>query len=168
MGKYKSHHILVNLKQISLIIQIGSDYLDNIWECECSLIVFTNLINMSPFLSDPGLPGVRSIDPNVCLSVSEGPFWNFKLITDVTLTDQATNLIPTDNTNGNPRQCGNVFWLHLVDNFRTNARGVTWWPNLKLMKVVPLGEPIVNWCKWSPLVAKFVPDTSSGIGWPNL
>ena len=47
-------------------------------------------------LSDPGVPGVRSMGPDVCPSVSKLPFAN---ITDLTLADQATYSIPTDNAN---------------------------------------------------------------------
>ena len=46
------------------------------------------------FLSDPGKPGVRSMGPDVCLSVRLTPFWN---LTDVTLADEDTNSILTDN-----------------------------------------------------------------------
>ena len=49
------------------------------------------------FLSDPGVLGSDLCVPiSVCLSVSEGHFWN---LTDVTLADQATNLIQADNAN---------------------------------------------------------------------
>ena len=48
------------------------------------------------FLSDPGVPGVRSMCPNVCLEVSKRHCAN---LTDVTLADQATNSIQADNAN---------------------------------------------------------------------
>ena len=49
-----------------------------------------------PFLSDPGKPGVRSLGPDVCPSLTERPFVD---LTDVTLADEDTNLILTDNAN---------------------------------------------------------------------
>ena len=48
------------------------------------------------FLSDPGKPGVRSLGPDVCLSVRQTPCVN---LTDVTLADEDTNSILTDNAN---------------------------------------------------------------------
>ena len=48
------------------------------------------------FLSDPGKPGVRSLGPDVRPSVSPTPCWN---LTDVTLANEDTNLILTDNAN---------------------------------------------------------------------
>ena len=48
------------------------------------------------FLSDPGVPGVRSMGLVVSNSVSETPFAN---LTDVTLADEDTNSILTDNAN---------------------------------------------------------------------
>ena len=47
-------------------------------------------------LFDPGVPGVWSMGPDVCLWVSEWCFWN---LADVSLADQATNSKPTDNSN---------------------------------------------------------------------
>ena len=45
-----------------------------------------------PFLSDPGVPGVRSMGPDV----SDTPFAD---LTDVTLADDDSNSIPTDDVN---------------------------------------------------------------------
>ena len=50
-----------------------------------------------PFLSDPGKPGVRSLGPDVCPSLTERPFVD---LTDVTLADEDTNSIPTTNAKG--------------------------------------------------------------------
>ena len=44
---------------------------------------------LQSFLLDPGIPGVRSMGP----SLSKTPFWN---LTDVTLADEDTNSIPTE------------------------------------------------------------------------
>ena len=48
------------------------------------------------FLSDPGKPGVRSMGPLVCPSQTKRRLWN---LTDVTLADEYTNSILTDNAN---------------------------------------------------------------------
>ena len=47
------------------------------------------------FLSDPGLPGVRSMGPGLCLSVTPTPFVD---LTDVTLANEDTNTILADHT----------------------------------------------------------------------
>ena len=46
------------------------------------------------FLSDPGVPGVRSMGPVLSNSLTEPPFAN---LTDVTLADEDTNSILTYN-----------------------------------------------------------------------
>ena len=99
--------------------------------------------------------------PN-CLSVRE----TFE--TDLTLADQATNSIQTDNANMTIQ--GNVAMqdTNLVDNFGTRANGATCWLKFKLMQVVPLGEPTVNWCKWwkwQYLVIKIGTDASTANRW---
>ena len=48
------------------------------------------------FLSDPGVPGVRSMGPDVSKSVHTRPFAD---LTDVTLADEDSNSIPTDDAN---------------------------------------------------------------------
>ena len=50
----------------------------------------------SAFLSDPGKPGVRSLGPDVRHSLTKTPFVD---LTDVTLADEDTNSILTDNVN---------------------------------------------------------------------
>ena len=90
----------------------------------------------------------------VRLSVSLRPCVD---LTDVTLADEDTNSILTDNVNkaipGNVamqvmqsggqlwKQCK---WRHLVGKFATNASGAIWWPNLQPMQVVPSGGQICN------------------------
>ena len=49
------------------------------------------------FLSDPGVPGVRSMGPDVSKSVSPRLFAD---LTDVTLADEDINSITTDDVNG--------------------------------------------------------------------
>ena len=48
------------------------------------------------FLSDPGVPGVRFMGPDVRPSVSERLFAD---LTDVTLADEDINSIPADDVN---------------------------------------------------------------------
>ena len=48
------------------------------------------------FLSDPGVPGVRSMGPDVSPSLSTRRFAD---LTDVTLADEDSNSIPTDGVN---------------------------------------------------------------------
>ena len=49
------------------------------------------------FLSDPGVPGVRSMGPDVSPSLTPRGFAD---LTDVTLADEDSNSIPTDDVNG--------------------------------------------------------------------
>ena len=70
------------------------------------------------FLSDPGVPGVQSMGPDVRHSVPPTPSLD---LTDVTLADEDTNSILTDNAN-RAIQCK---LYNLVANFRTNASDVT-------------------------------------------
>ena len=53
-----------------------------------------SVIHSLNFLSDPGIPG--PIFVSGCPSVSETPCWD---LTDVTLADEDTNSILTDNAN---------------------------------------------------------------------
>ena len=80
--------------------------------------------------------------PVLSNSLTERPFAN---LTDVTLADEDTNSILTDNAKraiqGNVamhvtlpggqlwNQCK---WCHLVAKFATNASGAIWWLNLQL------------------------------------
>ena len=48
------------------------------------------------FLSDPGVPGVRSMGPDVTHSLHTTPCAD---LTDVTLADEDSNSIPTDDVN---------------------------------------------------------------------
>ena len=48
-------------------------------------------------LSDPGVPGVRSMGPDVRHSLSTRLFAD---LTDVTLADEDSNPMPTDDVNG--------------------------------------------------------------------
>ena len=87
-------------------------------------------------------------------------------MSDVTLADDDTNPILTDNRaiRGNALQCGNtsgaIWWPNLQlmqmvpsgGQFATNASGAIWWPNLQPMQVAPSSGQIWNWCKWRHLV----------------
>ena len=54
------------------------------------------MTSSSFFLSDPGVPGVRSMGPVLCHSLSPRRFAD---LTDVTLADRDTNSIRTVNVN---------------------------------------------------------------------
>ena len=66
--------------------------------------------------------------------LTEEPFWN---LTDLTLADEDTNSILTDNANS-------AFQGNLVAKFGTNASSTIWWPNLELMQVAPSCGQICN------------------------
>ena len=85
------------------------------------------------FLSDPGIPGVRSMGPIIFNSMSERPCWD---LTDVTLADEDTNSIVADDAN-----------KAIQDNL--------------VMQVAPPGVKILNHGKWCHLMAKFAADASS-------
>ena len=78
--------------------------------------------NWDSFLSDPGIIGVRYMG----LSVSNRPFAD---LTDVTLADENTNLILTDNVNraiqGNEAMQVCNYWKGrlLVTKFAANSKG---------------------------------------------
>ena len=76
-----------------------------------------------------------------------------KDLTDVTLADEDTNSIPTDNADMAIQ--GNVAmqWCNLVANFRTNARRATSCPNVEPMQIK---------------VAQFATDWSGSFWWPDL
>ena len=115
------------------------------------------------FLSDPG-DLVRSLCPDVRHWLTKRPFVD---LTDVTLANEDTNSILTDNVN-RAIEGNEALQVLLVANFGSNASGASWWPNFEPMQVVPLGDPICNWCKWCLLVAKFATNASGAIWWPNF
>ena len=91
------------------------------------------------------LSGVRSMGPSLSNWVRD--LWLH--LTDVTLADEDTNSILTDNANraiqGNVTMhvmqpggqiCNICKCRHLMANFGTNTRGATWWPNFEGMHVV--------------------------------
>jgi len=87
-----------------------------------------------------------------CLKLSELPLWN---LTDMTLADEDTNSILTDNSNRAIQ--GNVA------SDSTNASSAIWWPNLQPMQVAQSDGQICNQCKWRHLVAKFTTKASGAI-----
>ena len=60
----------------------------------CALVFFSSADNN--FLSDPGVPGVRSMGPDVSPSVTERLCSD---LTDVTLADEDSNSTPSDDVN---------------------------------------------------------------------
>ena len=118
------------------------------------------------FLSNPGVSGVRSMGSLLSNWLTERPCAD---LTDVTLADEDTNPILTDNANrtfhGNEamqvtqpgcqiwNQVMQVTWpddqilnqsqlCQLVTKYTTNTTGAIWLPNLQLMQVVPSGDQI--------------------------
>ena len=104
------------------------------------------------YLSDPGIPG--PIYGSKSLKLTHRRFWNF---TELTLADEDTNSILTDNANraiqGNvamqvTQPCGQLCkqwkWHNLVTKFWTNPSCAICWPNLQLMQVVPSLGQICN------------------------
>ena len=86
-------------------------------------------------LSDPGLPGVRSMGPDVHPSVSPRPFAD---LTDVTLVDEDYNSISTGDANREilgklamqvalpgGQNCNEPKMRQLVAKFKTNASSPT-------------------------------------------
>ena len=70
------------------------------------------------FLSDPGVPGVRSMGSDVSHSLHPRGFAD---LTDVTLADEDSNSIPTDDVNGQSQAMWQCKWRHLVAKIETNA-----------------------------------------------
>ena len=64
------------------------------------------------------------------MSVTETPCVD---LTDVTLADEDTNSILTDNVN-----------RAIQGNVATNVNGDIWWPNMQLMQVAPSGGQLCN------------------------
>ena len=54
-----------------------------------------SVLELNVFLSDPGVPGVRSMGPDVRQWLQD----YFADLTDVTLADEDSNSIPTDDVN---------------------------------------------------------------------
>ena len=65
------------------------------WENNFNTFLHT-IVNISRFLSDPGVPGVRLW---VLMSVRPSLQDYFADLTDVTLADEDSNSIPTDDVN---------------------------------------------------------------------
>ena len=111
------------------------------------------------------------------MSVTKSCFWN---LTDVTLADEDTKSIPTDNVNraipGNVAMhvtqpgdqlvpsggqiCNQCKWRHLVAKIGTNASSATWWPKLEPMLIASHVGQIWNQFWWHHLVVKFWTNTS--------
>ena len=68
-------------------------------------------------LSDPGVPGVRSMGPDVTQSVTTRLCAD---LTDVTLADEDSNSTPAD-VNGQSQAMWQCKWRHLVAKIETNA-----------------------------------------------
>ena len=64
----------------------------------------------TPFLSDPGVPGVRSMGPDLSKSLQD----YFADLTDVTLADEDSNSTPADDVNR--AILGNALWVKPLRN----------------------------------------------------
>ena len=104
-------------------------------------------------LSDPGIPGIRSMGPSLSYSV-----YLCANLTDVTLADEDTNSILTANREFQ----GNVAMRV------TQPGGQLWNQALKLMQVAPSDGQFCNLCKLRHLMVKFVTNACGAIWWPNL
>ena len=60
------------------------------------MVTMLKLFVQGDFLSDPGVPGVRSMGLDLCQSLTTRLFAD---LTDVTLADEDSNSIPTDDVN---------------------------------------------------------------------
>ena len=78
------------------------------------------------FLSDPGIPGVRSMGPE-CLKLTE--------VVQVKQVIQNIQVIQVTQPGG--QICNQCKWHHLVAKFGTNAIGAIWWTTLQLMQIAP-------------------------------
>ena len=110
------------------------------------------------FLSDP-----RFTYGYGCQSVSLKCFVD---LTDVTLADEDTNYILTDNANWAIQ--GNVAMQVVVAQFAIDASSSTWWP--KFMRCHLVAK--LSTCKWPNLepiqmMLIFLTDPSGDIWWPN-
>ena len=88
------------------------------------------------FLSDPGKPGVRSLGPDVCPSVTLRGLWDS---TDVTLADEDTKSKLTDNAKKAIQGNEAMQAMQTGDQckFATIGSGASWWPNLQPILMVP-------------------------------
>ena len=103
-------------------------------------------------LSDPGVPGVRSMCPDVCLSVTQTPFAD---LTDVALADEDSNSIPTDDVN-----------RAILGNVAMQVASPS--GQLKLMQVATLGGQTCNQFKKPQLLVKSTTNACCAIWWPIL
>ena len=71
---------------------------------------------------------------SVCPSLTPRPFAD---LTDLTLADEDTKSMLTDNAN-------RAIQANVVAKFATYASGAIWWPYLQLMQVAPSGGQICN------------------------
>ena len=89
------------------------------------------------FLSHPGIPGLRSMGPSVSNSLTHTPCWN---LNDLTVADEDSNSILTDNAKAKAKAMWQCKWHNLVANFGTNASDVIWWPNFEPSGVLAGGQ----------------------------
>ena len=88
------------------------------------------------------------LDLWVVMSISHSVQDYFEDLTDVTLADEDSNLIPTDDVNrailGNVATQVMPHGAKLKPMLVTNSRSANCWPHLQLIQVVPSGGHIGN------------------------
>ena len=82
-------------------------------------------------------------------------------LTYVTLADEDTNSILTDNANRAIQGMVTMQVTNLVTKFLTSSSVATWWPNLEPMQVAPPDDQMLNKCKWCHLAGQFSTDTGN-------
>ena len=127
------------------------------------------------FLSDPGVPGVRSMGPSLSnwgrfcrYNWCDSAFWRYQLNTNNNANRAIQGNVTMQVMQPGGQICNICKCCHLMANFGTNASGATWWPNFEKMQVVPHGSPIFNWCRRHHQEAKIVTDASFATWWLNL
>ena len=123
----------------------GAGSSDNLSQIDCKQYTF-HRIQIKYFSSDPGVPGIQSMGPDVRPSVHHNFqtqlmwLWLMRIATQYQL-------------------------MMSIGQFG-NASGATWWPKLKLKQVATLSGQTCN--KKPQLLAKSTTNACSVIWWPKL
>ena len=102
-----------------------------------------------PFLSDPGVPGVRSMGSSLSNKLREVLQTYLMWLWLMNIQAQYKLIMPIGHSMEFPRQ-GKAYskeiqiWFHLEVKFATDASSATWWPNLQSVQVAPSGDQICN------------------------
>ena len=95
------------------------------------------------FLSDPGVPGVRSMGPSLSnwgrfcrYNWCDSAFWRYQLNTNNNANRAIQGNVTMQVMQPGGQICNICKCCHLMANFGTNASGATWWTNFEPMQVV--------------------------------